>query len=392
MFYSLERLSYTKKKVLVRADYNVPMEKGEITDDSRIRKTLPTLKYLLSQNPAQIILVSHLGRPEGEFKQEFSLKPVAARLSALLGQPVYLEPTPKAVDIKSLPSQQILMLENIRFDKGEEKNDPAIAKALAGFADVFVFDAFGVSHRDQASVTGVMKLLPTAAGYLMQKEVDFLKTRMQNPEHPFVAIIGGAKEDKIEVIDKLIGKVDSLIVGGVLANTFLKAKGIDIGLSKFSKEHVSYAKDLLKKYESKINLPVDFIVADSYREDAGTRCAGINDDLTKWMIMDIGPYTITGYKGLLSKAKTIVWAGPIGVFEWTPFRRGTWDVASFISTLDCVKIIGGGDSGDAIERFGLADKMTLVSTGGGASLELLSGKDLPGVVGLEENYKKFKKK
>lgn len=363
-----------------------------IQDDSRIKKTLPTLNYVLSKNPKQVILVSHFGRPDGQYKPEFSLRPVCQRLTQLLAKEVYLESNPLARNIPALSPNKLEMLENIRFDKGEEENDDALSAKLAGFADVFVFDAFGVSHRKQASVTGVPKYIPSCAGLLMQKEVEFLRDNLKSPKKPFVAIIGGAKEDKIGVIDALIQKVDTLIVGGILANTFLKAKGIGIGSSKFSKETLDYAKNLLQKYPSKIALPVDFILADKFAEDASTRCAGTSDDLTGWMIMDIGPYTISGYKEILSNAKTVVWCGPIGVFEWDRFRRGTWDLARHIAELEAVKVIGGGDSGDAIDRFGLSDKMTLVSTGGGASLEVLSGKALPGITALEENYEKFKGK
>ncbi len=386
--FKLKDFNFANKRVLIRVDYNVPIKKGIIADDARIKKTIPTINYILGKNARQIILVSHLGRPDGKYNEEYSLKPVAKRLSELMN----LEITLAAPNVRevSIPEKRIVMLENIRFDIGDETNDDELAKKLASFADIFVFDAFGVSHREQASVTGVMKYMKSCSGFLMEKEVTFLRDKMKKPARPFVAIIGGAKEDKISVIDKLIKKVDILIVGGVLANTFLKAKGREIGNSKYSVDYLGYARDMIRKYADKIAMPVDFIVADSYSESAKTRCAGLPDDITGWMIMDIGPYTITGYKEILSRAKTIVWAGPIGVFEWEAFRRGTLDLANHIATLDAVKIIGGGDSGEAIEKFGLADKMSLVSTGGGASLELLSGKELPAIKALEENQEKFR--
>jgi phosphoglycerate kinase len=380
--FKLKDFDFKDKRVLIRVDYNVPLVDKAITDDSRIKKTLPTIEFILKKKAKQLVLVSHLGRPKG-VDLKFSLRPVADRLKELLMQDVEL----MSLGVKS--DCKIVLLENIRFEKGDESNDDALAKRLAGLGDLFVFDAFGVSHREQASVTGVMKYLPSCTGLLMEKEIKFLD--MKRPKKPFIAIIGGAKEDKISVIDSLIKKVDGLIIGGVLANTFLMAKGVNIGNSAFSKETLGYAKDILKKYGKKIHLPVDFILADSFAEHAVSRCAGVNDDLSGWMIMDIGPYTISGYKDLLSSAKTVVWAGPIGVFEWERFRRGTWDIASHIASLDVTKIIGGGDSGDAIERFGLADKMTHVSTGGGASLELLSGNNLPALVALELNSRNFKK-
>jgi len=234
--------------------------------------------------------------------------------------------------------------------------------------------------------------LPSCAGFLMEKEVQFLRDEMRNPAKPFIAIIGGAKEDKITVIDKLVNKVDMIIIGGVLANTFLKAKGYNIGNSKFSQEYLDYAKNFIAKYPKKVALPVDFIVADKFAPDAQTKCVGITDPIDGWMIMDIGPYTITGYKEIINKAKTVVWAGPIGVSEWEAFKRGTWDIARHLAELNITKVIGGGDSGEIIEKFGLAEKMTLVSTGGGASLELLAGKELPGIKALEDNYEKFKGK
>ena len=391
MFLTLKKTDFKDKKVLIRVDFNVPFEHGQITDDSRIKKAIPTIEFVLKKKPLQVILASHFGRPDGDYKPEFSMKPICERLSLLMNLEITLVPNPRISNMNSLPQDKVLMLENLRFEKGEEKGDDEFAKKLASFCDVFVLDAFGAAHRPHASISVIQKFVPSAAGFLMEKEITFLRDKMKKPKKPFVAIIGGAKEDKIGVIDKLIQKVDSLIVGGVLANTFMKAKGLSIGDSKFSKESLAYAKDMLKKNPGKIHLPVDYIIADRFAYDAHTRCAGLPDNIDGWMIMDIGPYTISGYKELLSKAKTIIWAGPIGVFEWDPFKRGTLDLARHIADLNAVKIIGGGDSGDAIERFGLADKMTHVSTGGGASLELLAGNELPGIKALEENFQRFKK-
>jgi phosphoglycerate kinase len=391
MFFKLKDFNFKDKRVLIRVDFNVPVDKNNnITDDTRIRKTLPTINHILEKKARQLIFVSHFGRPEGEYNPDFSLKPVCKRLGELLRREVVLESNPRVKNITHITDSPLVMLENIRFDKAEDENDLALTEKLVSFADLFVFDAFGVCHRNQASVSGVPKFLPSCAGLLMEKEVEFLRDDMQEPSKPFVAIIGGAKEDKIGVIDRLVQKVDTLIIGGVLANTFLKAKGVDIGASKYSQETFNYAKSLLDKYHDKIALPVDFILSDKFSADSATKCAGVNERIDGWMIMDIGPYTISGYKKILSKAKTVVWAGPIGVFEWEPFRRGTWDIARHLAGLNIIKVIGGGDSGEAIEKMGLADKMSLVSTGGGASLELLAGHTLPGIVALEENYEKFK--
>ncbi|MBN2368616.1 phosphoglycerate kinase [Candidatus Woesearchaeota archaeon] len=389
--FKLKDFNFKNKKVLIRVDFNVPVdEKGNITDDSRIRKAIPTLQFLMKQKPEKIIIISHFGRPKGEYAPEYSMKPVCIRLEQLLKAKVHFQPTPKIMNIPSIDNEKIIMLENLRFDKAEEENKDDFSQKLASFADYFVFDAFGASHRAHASVSGVPKHIPSCPGLLMEKEVQFLRDNMQSPDKPFVAIIGGAKADKINVINALLQKVDALIIGGVLANTFLKIKGVNIGDSKFSEESLEYAKQVLQKYPNKIALPVDYIVGDSFSAQAKTKVAGEKDDISGWMIMDIGPYTISGYCNMLKKAKTVVWAGPIGVFEWEAFRRGTWDVARTLASLNITKIIGGGDSGEAIEKFGLAEKMTHVSTGGGASLELLAGHQLPGISALEENEKSFK--
>jgi phosphoglycerate kinase len=391
MYFRLKDFDLQGKRVLLRADFNVPVKDNKITDDSRIKKTIPTIEYILDKNPRQLILISHFGRPEGDYDPEFSLRIVYERLRHLLGKEIYFETNPRINNIPHMTDAKIVMLENLRFDKVETDNDEEFSKKLASFADVFVFDAFGASHRPHASVVGVEKFIPSCAGLLMENEIKYLRDDMRNPEKPFIAIIGGAKSDKISVITRLIETVDMLIIGGVLANTFLKASGKDIGSSKFSTESLEFAKQVLTDHPDKIALPVDFIIADKFAADAKTKIAGINENIDGWMIMDIGPYTISGYLKLLEKAKTVVWAGPIGVFEFEAFRRGTWDIAKKLSELHIMKIVGGGDSADAIETMGLADRFTHISTGGGASLELLSGAELPGIKALEENYEKFKK-
>ena len=391
MYSKLSDFEFTDKRVLIRVDFNVPIKNFQITDDSRIKKALPTINYILKQNPRQIILCSHLGRPKGEYIPEFSLKPVADRVQELLGLNVFFDNNPHIMNISEFSNQKIVVLENLRFDKFEKENDEDFAKKLASFADVFVLDAFGTAHRNHASVVGVQKILPSCAGLLLEKEIKFLSVEMQKPKKPFVAIISGAKSDKINVLNTLLDKVDTLIIGGVLANTFLKAKGKDIGASKYDLDSIVYAKQVLDKYKDKIALPVDFVMGTEFSEQTKTRIAGLDEDLSGWMIMDIGPYTISGYKKILEKAKTVVFAGPVGVYELDIFARGTWDIAKFISELKAISIIAGGDTGDAINKFNLTDKMTHVSTGGGASLELLANHDMPGITALEENYNNFKK-
>jgi 3-phosphoglycerate kinase len=391
LYSKLSDFDFTDKRVLVRVDFNVPIKNFQITDDSRIRKALPTIKYIIKKKPKQIILCSHLGRPKGEYTPEFSLKPVADRVQELLGLKIFFDNNPHIMNISEFSDNKIVVLENLRFDKFEKENDEDFAKKLASFADVFVLDAFGTAHRSHASVVGVQKILPSCAGLLLEKEIKFLSEEMNNPKKPFVAIISGAKSDKINVLNTLLNKVDTLIIGGVLANTFLKAKGKDIGLSKYDPDSIEYAKQVLQKYKDKIALPVDFVMGTEFSSSTKTRIAGLDEDLTGWMIMDIGPYTISGYKKILDKAKTVVFAGPVGVYEFDNFSRGTWDIANYISELKATTIIGGGDTGDAINKFNLTDKMTHVSTGGGASLELLADHNLPGIDALEENYNNFKR-
>ncbi len=372
--------NFQDKRVLLRVDFNVPIKSGKITDDSRIRKALPTINHILENKAKQLIIISHLGRPEGSVNLEFSMKKPASRLSSLLGKRVYFE---KNTDLRNLnlPDKKVIVLENLRFDPGEKNNDDRFAKKLASYADIFVFDAFGVAHREHASVVGIPKYLPSCFGLLIKKEIKHLKTDMKNPNHPFVAIIGGAKSDKIRVINKLLKKVDYLILGGVIANTFLKAKGYELGKSKFDIDSLKFAENILKKYPKKIQLPKDYRTGEELSED--TKESIEKGRKINGMIMDIGPETIKEYKKILSKAKTIVWAGPIGVSEFKKFEKGTKEIAKFISKLKATTIIGGGDSGEAIHKYNLEDEMTHVSTGGGASLELLSGKKLPAMKAIK---------
>jgi len=379
------------KKVLVRVDYNVPMDGGNITDDTRGRATLPTLRHLLAAGAA-VILASHLGRPKGSPAPEFSLAPVAKRLSDLLGQEVLFAadcvgPAAEA-PAKALRPGQVLMLENLRFHKEEEKNDPEFARRLAALADTYVNDAFGVSHRAHASVEGITKYLPAAAGFLLEKEIDFLSRAVINPPHPYVAIIGGAKvSDKIGVIANLLAKVDTLIIGGGMANTFLAAQGRATGKSLVEADKLDLAASLLKEAAQKgvkLLLPVDVVVADRFAADASARVVGVDAIPADWMALDIGPASCAAFAAALSGARLIVWNGPMGVFEMDAFAKGTTAVAAAVASSGAVSVIGGGDSVAAIEKAGLQDKISHISTGGGASLEFLEGKVLPGIAALSD--------
>jgi phosphoglycerate kinase len=388
---TIRELEPAGKKVLVRVDYNVPMDGGGITDDTRIRATLPTLRHLLDKGAA-VILASHLGRPKGGPAPEFSLAPVAKRLSALLGREVLF-----AVDCvgaaaegpaKALKPGEVLMLENLRFHKEEEKNDPEFARRLASLADMYVNDAFGVSHRAHASVEGVTKYLPAAAGFLLEKEIDFLSRAVENPAHPYVAIIGGAKvSDKIGVIANLLTKVDTLIIGGGMANTFLAAKGYATGKSLVEQDKIELAASLIKEAAGrkvKLLLPADVVVADRFAADAAARVAAADAIPVDWMALDIGPATADAFAAALTGARLIVWNGPMGVFEMDAFAKGTVAVAKAVAASGAVSVVGGGDSVAAIEKAGLQDKISHISTGGGASLEFLEGKVLPGVAALND--------
>lgn len=379
------------KKVFVRVDFNVPMKDGVITNDTRVRATLPTLNYLLEQGAA-LILGSHLGRPKGQRVAEFSLAPVAARLSELLGLEVKLAPdcigeevAKMAADLKS---GEVLLLENLRFHKEEEKNDSDFAKALASLADVAVNDAFGVSHRAHASVEGITNFIPAVAGFLMEKEIKFVGQAVANPTRPFVAIIGGAKvSDKIGVIDNLLTKVDTLIIGGGMANTFVAAQGYSVGKSLLEEDKIELAKTLIAKAkETGVNLllPTDMVVADRFAADADHKNVAVDAIPADWMALDIGEETAKAYAAALADAKTVVWNGPMGVFEMDAFAHGTTAVAKAVAASDATSVVGGGDSISALQKTGLSDQITHISTGGGASLEFLEGKVLPGIAALAD--------
>ena len=389
---SIRNVTMTGKKVFVRVDYNVPMDKaGKITDDTRIRATLPTLKLLL-ESKAALILASHLGRPKGAPSPEFSLRPVAEKLASLLGREVLFAEDCIGPDTEKMAAAlqpgQILMLENLRFHKEEEKNDPEFAAKLAGLADIGVNDAFGVSHRAHASVEGITHNIPMVAGLLMEKEIEFLGQAVENPSRPFAAIIGGAKvSDKIGVIENLLNKVDVLIIGGGMANTFLAAQGYDIGASLIEADKVELAKTLLKQATErgvKMMLPVDVVEADRFAADAQHKVVPVSGIAAGWMALDIGPATSAAFAAALQDVKMIVWNGPMGVFEMDAFAEGTKAVAKAVAGSGAVSIVGGGDSVAALEKTGLAEKISHISTGGGASLEYLEGKVLPGIAALQD--------
>lgn len=375
------------KRVLVRVDFNVPIENGRIVDDRRIRESLPTIRYLLDHNAA-VILCSHLGRPKGR-DAKFSLAPVASHLGELLGRPVAFagDVVGEAVMQKAqaLKPGDVLVLENTRFYPEEEKNDAAFAQKLAALADIYVNDAFGSAHRAHASTEGVAHYLPAVAGFLMEKELNYLGSALANPTHPFVAILGGAKvSDKLGVIENLLGKVDRLLIGGGMANTFFKAQGLEVGDSLVENDKLDMARMLLDKSAGKVVLPVDAVIADKFDNSANTRIVASNNVPAGWRILDIGPRTIETFANILASAKTVVWNGPLGVFEMPNFARGTLEIARRLASLSGVtSIIGGGDSAAAVEQAGVADKITHISTGGGASLEFLEGKELPGVTALQ---------
>lgn len=385
-------IEVTGKKVLVRCDFNVPQdENGNITDNRRIVAAIPTIKYLLEKN-AKVILCSHLGRPKGEVNPKYSLKPVAEELSKLLGKEVKLGADVIGENAKELTSNmkegEIVLLENVRFEKGEEKNDEELSKAFASLAEVYVNDAFGTAHRAHSSTTGVASYLPAVSGFLIEKELEFLGGALENPKRPFVAILGGAKvSDKIGVIESLLDKVDTLIIGGGMAYTFLKAQGHKIGKSICEEDKLDLARELLAKAEAKgvkLVLPIDSHITTEYSNDAEDKFVHSKEIPDNWESLDIGPDTIKLFEEALKGAKTVVWNGPLGVCEFSKFATGTYEIAKVLGTLDATTIIGGGDSAAAIEKMGLSDKMTHISTGGGASLEFLEGKKLPGIEALQE--------
>ena len=381
------------KKVLVRCDFNVPLDENKnITDETRINAALPTIKYLLD-NGAAVILCSHLGRPKGEFNMKYSLAPVAKRLSEKLGFEVKLAKDVIGPDAKKLVAEvkpgEAILLENVRFQPEEEKNDPAFAKELASMADLYVSDAFGTVHRAHASTAGVAAYLPAVAGFLIGKELDFLGSAVENPKRPFVAILGGAKvKDKIGVITNLLEKVDTLIIGGGMAYTFQKAMGKEIGKSLLDEERIDLAKDLMEKAKAngvKLLLPVDNVCGSDFSNDCNIITVDADQGIpADYEGMDIGPKSVKLFSDAIKEAKTVVWNGPMGVFEFPNFAKGTLAIATAMAESDAITIIGGGDSAAAVTQMGLADRMSHISTGGGASLEFLEGKTLPGVACLED--------
>jgi phosphoglycerate kinase len=389
---TLKDIDVKGKRVFCRVDFNVPMKDGKVTDETRIRAAIPTIQYLVEQG-AKVILASHLGRPKGEVVEELRLNAVAARLQALLGKDVakadeaFGEEVKKTID--GMSEGDVLVLENVRFYPGEEKNDPELAKAFAELADVYVNDAFGAAHRAHASTEGIAQHIPAVAGFLMEKELDVLSKALSNPERPFTAIVGGAKvKDKIGVIDHLLDKVDNLIIGGGLSYTFIKALGHEVGKSLLEEDKIELAKSFMEKAKKNgVNfyMPVDVVVADDFSNDANTQVVSIENIPSDWEGLDAGPKTREIYADVIKNSKLVIWNGPMGVFELDAFANGTKAVAEALAeATDTYSVIGGGDSAAAVEKFHLADKMSHISTGGGASLEFMEGKELPGVVALND--------
>lgn len=376
------------KRVLVRVDFNVPLKEGAVTDDTRIRAALPTLNYLL-EHGAGLILCSHLGRPKGKVVPELKMDPVGVQLAELLDHPVKklddcVGPEVKAA-VQAMQAGDVILLENTRFHPEETANDAAFAEQLASLADIYVNDAFGSAHRAHASTEGVAHYLPAVAGFLMEKELEFLGRATENPEHPYIAILGGAKiSDKIGVINNLLQQCDRLLIGGGMANMFFKGMGFEVGDSLVEEEALPAVQSLLEGNAGQLILPVDVVIADRFDNDADSQVVAPNDVPPGWRILDIGPKTISTFESALGGAKTVVWNGPLGVFEMPNFAEGTFAVARLLANLDAVTIIGGGDSAAAVQQAGLAEQMTHVSTGGGASLEFLEGKTLPGVAALAD--------
>lgn len=389
---TLKDIDFKGKKTLVRVDFNVPLEDGRITDDTRIRAALPTIQFLVREG-ARVILMSHLGRPKGKVVDELRMDPVAERLADLLGQEVSKVDDCIGEEVKKAVAQMkdgdVLLLENTRFHPEEKANDPEFARELASIADVFVSDAFGAAHRAHASTVGVTEYLPSVAGFLLQRELEALGEVMENPEHPFVAILGGAKvSDKIGVIRNLLDKVDYLLVGGGIANTFLAAQGYEMGESLVEEDKLDLARDLLNEAEEKgveLVVPTDVVIADEFKPDANYKVVPVDQIPADWQSLDSGgTETLKKYTEIIKKAKTVIWNGPIGVFEMDAFAKGTNAIARALAESDAKTIIGGGDSAAAIKKAGLEDKMTHISTGGGASLMFFEGKPLPGVEALDD--------
>ncbi|WP_256758325.1 phosphoglycerate kinase [Cohnella sp. WQ 127256] len=388
---SVRDVDVAGKKVFVRVDFNVPLENGAITDDTRIRETLPTIKYLIEKG-AKVILASHLGRPKGAVVEELRLTPVATRLSEFLGKTIIkadeVVGASVQAQVETLKDGDVLLLENVRFHPGEESNDSELAKALAALADLYVNDAFGAAHRAHASTEGIAHHIPAVSGLLMEKELDVLGKALNNPERPFTAIVGGSKvKDKIDVINKMIEIADNIIIGGGISYTFFKAQGKEIGLSLCDDSKLELTKEFVekaKKLGKNLYLPIDIVVADDFKADANKDIVDIDHIPAGWEGVDIGPKTREIYAEVIKNSKLVVWNGPMGVFEIEPFSHGTREVAQACATTDAYTIIGGGDSAAATEKFKLADKMNHISTGGGASLEFMEGKVLPGVVALND--------
>lgn len=394
-FFTLNDLDVKGKRVLVRVDFNVPLGKktNEITDDKRIKESLPTIKFLVERN-AKVVLCSHLGRPDGKIVDSLRMGKVASRLQQLLNKNVKKLDDCIGNEVKNEVSKMqegdVVVLENLRFHAEEELNDANFSRELADLADLYVNDAFGTCHRAHASTYGVTKHLKSAAGFLVEKELRILGKAIEAPDKPFIAILGGAKiSDKIKVIQNLLTKVDSLLIGGAMIFTFLNAQGKNVGTSKVEEGNIDLAKKLLQS--KKIVLPVDVVVADKFNANANSKVVDADKIPNDCVGLDIGPETIKSYEEILKNAKTVIWGGPLGVFEFDKFANGTKEIAEFLTTLKAVTIVVGGDSAAAVEEFGYADKLTHVSTGGGASLEFFEGKKLPGIEALEESYKKFQK-
>ena len=386
---SIKDVELEGKRVLVRVDYNVPFAPGTvcISDDSRIRASLPTIEYLIERR-CTVVLCSHLGRPKGRVVEDLRMAPVTQRLSELLGRPVSQAPgstgPETAAAVEAAGAGGVVLLENLRFDPREEANGPAFAAELASLAGLYVNDAFGTAHRAHASTEGVARHLPAVSGLLLARELEMLGDALDAPERPFAAILGGAKvSDKIGVLDSLAGKVDALIVGGGMVATFLLARGLDVGDSLVERDRVRFAGSLMERADARLMLPVDVVVADSFSEEAACATVDVESIPAGWRIMDIGPRTAEAFEEELGRCRTVVWNGPMGVFEWEPFANGTRHVGMALACLgDAVTVVGGGSTAEAVERLGIADRMTHVSTGGGASLELLEGRVLPGVAAL----------
>ena len=374
------------KRVFIRVDFNVPMADGKVTDDKRIKASLPTIKYVLDQG-ASVLLASHLGRPKGGPDPEFSLRAASEVLAGHLGVTVKMAPATVGPEVEAMAKElkpgEVLMLENTRFHKGEEKNDLELAKQMAALADVYVDDAFGSAHRAHSSTEGIARFLPAVSGFLMEQELEYLGRAVGNPEHPYVAILGGAKiSDKIDVVETLLAKADKLIIGGGMANTFLAAQGLNMQDSLVEEASVETARSILGKAGDKLILPVDAVVADKFDPDANTQVVDVDKIPPGWRMMDVGPKTLELYKRALDGARLIVWNGPVGVFEMPKFAEGTFALARLLAQSGATTVIGGGDSASAVKKAGVAKEMTHVSTGGGASLEFLEGKELPGVAAL----------